>query len=578
MKKQLATIALIGISLSTIFAQELVKDIYPNADDSDPETFTKIGDKLFFSAYTPTEGRELWVSNGTAAGTSMVKDINPGVDNGINTEEIIELNGKAIFSADNGTQGEELWVSDGTAAGTVMIKEIHGAPTASNGSHPRYLTKMGDEIFFNASNEISGVYNEELWKTDGTAAGTVLVKEINPSSRSRPQFLTEMNGKLYFNANDGSGEALWATDGTEAGTVLIKSNSSGASFSPSEFIQMGDELIFSAHEDATNNELWKTDGTTSGTVLVKDIATGSVASSNAGEFVMVGDILYFRIDDNEIWKTNGTATGTEMVADGFTGIFSKMSFRDALYFVAQDGLYGKEIYVLEDGSSAQLLKDINQNSSSGVRTNPFFEVHGSTLFFSATSSNNNDYTLWQTDGTTAGTIAVPTAPNSLIEAEEKLSFGNKLYFVGVSDIVGGTGTELWVFDNLSSTTIEEEACPSYTYEGIEYTETGDYDFTYTNTLGYDSVVTLKLTICGNVAISNLQEFEVSIFPNPVGNVLNINTEKDLTGISLLNTNGAIVKSFDPSLNSFDVAGISQGMYFLEVKSAEKKSVIKIIKR
>src|SRR5215472_9379010 len=81
-----------------------------------------------FAARDAVYGNELWVTDGTTAGTSMLLDINPGYASS-NPSDIVSLgNGKALFSASNGTTGYELWITDGTAAGTYMVKDIN--PTA----------------------------------------------------------------------------------------------------------------------------------------------------------------------------------------------------------------------------------------------------------------------------------------------------------------------------------------------------------------------------------------------------------------------------------------------------------------
>jgi hypothetical protein len=50
-----------------------------------------------------------------------------------------------------------------------------------------------------------------LWRSDGTAAGTIMVKNINPSGDSYPVFLTAVGSTLYFRATDGTnGNELWS--------------------------------------------------------------------------------------------------------------------------------------------------------------------------------------------------------------------------------------------------------------------------------------------------------------------------------------------------------------------------------
>ncbi len=90
------------------------------------------------------------------------------------------------------------------------------------------LTNVNGTLYFGASDGTNGT---ELWKSDGTSAGTVQVRDIRPgASDAFPDYLTNVNGTLYFRANDGAnGTELWKSDGTSAGTVLVRNISPGAS-------------------------------------------------------------------------------------------------------------------------------------------------------------------------------------------------------------------------------------------------------------------------------------------------------------------------------------------------------------
>ena len=136
-----------------------------------------------------------------------------------------------FFNYDKGPHEEELWTSDGTSSGTLLVKDFF---PASSGAGPFDLTNFDGTLFFSADD---GAHGDELWKSDGTAAGTVMVKDIDPGSTgSFPSDLTNVNGTLYFAANDGAdGQELWKSDGTAAGTVMVKDIGPGLYSSAPDF-------------------------------------------------------------------------------------------------------------------------------------------------------------------------------------------------------------------------------------------------------------------------------------------------------------------------------------------------------
>src|SRR5262249_14576175 len=135
---------------------------------------------LFFTANSTTTRRELWKSDGTAAGTALVKDINVDRTYSANPGPIIDVNGTKFFGADDGVHGWELWKSDGTAAGTTLVKDIspggiyaypygYGPASSSLGN----MTNLLGMLFFTASNSMNNTMPlPGLWKSDGTEAGT----------------------------------------------------------------------------------------------------------------------------------------------------------------------------------------------------------------------------------------------------------------------------------------------------------------------------------------------------------------------------------------------------------------------
>lgn len=152
---------------------QLLRDVNLATRDSAPQAIIQVGPVVYLLADDGVHGYELWRTDGTAAGTALVKDLNPGAGHALRPEyspRLTNLNGTLFFVATDGTAGYELWKSDGTEAGTVLVKDINPGPGSSL---PNLLTVVGDLLFFDANNGVAGI---EPWRSDGTAAGTQLVK------------------------------------------------------------------------------------------------------------------------------------------------------------------------------------------------------------------------------------------------------------------------------------------------------------------------------------------------------------------------------------------------------------------
>lgn len=153
---------------------------------------TVSGNQLFFTAAAEGSGGELWVSDGTSAGTRLVKDINtrtPSMTGGSSSAQYLKAFGNnLVFSADDGINGRELWISDGTSVGTLMLEIATGSRTLAgtttpNSSDPRHLTAVGGKVVFSVDHDGDGSQlNREFWETDGTIAGTRRIAGVSPIS------------------------------------------------------------------------------------------------------------------------------------------------------------------------------------------------------------------------------------------------------------------------------------------------------------------------------------------------------------------------------------------------------------
>ena len=224
----------------------LVKDIYPGINPSSPSYLTDVNGTLYFSANDGINGAELWKSDGTAQGTILVKDIKPGIGNS-SPRDLVSINGILFFTANDGIHGYELWKSDGTEAGTVLVKDAN--PGTGSSYVATQMVELNGKVFFYLDD---GVHGYRLWKSDGTDTGTTIVKDVNPFHGNIDMPLVNANGTLFFSAsvdslNSTKGWELWKSDGTESGTILVKDIDPGhSSSSPRNFVNVNGTLFFSA--------------------------------------------------------------------------------------------------------------------------------------------------------------------------------------------------------------------------------------------------------------------------------------------------------------------------------------------
>lgn len=395
----------------------LVKDINSalTTQGSSPGNFCLLNGMVFFAAEDFSHGRELWKCDATGAGTTLVKDIDPTFlysvngspvsANSSNPGEFIASGSSLFFIATDATNGTELWKSDGTAEGTVIVKDIR---SGSGSSSPYSLTRVGNTIFFIADDGINGF---ELWTSDGTSGGTILVKDINPGTgRSYPELLTAVGNTLFFRVGSGTnGIELWKSDGTSTGTTMVKDVFPGNNYGdgPSYLVAMGSVLYFAAADHVSGWELWKSDGTLAGTVMVSDINPGS-ASSFPSSLRVAGSTLYFTARGDLIWgyglwKSNGVPGGTVQVRRS-EGIQSLTAVGSTLYFVQDDGVVGKELWK-SDGTylGTTLVKDITPGL--GWSSPASLTEVGTNLYFVA-DDGARGLEIWKSNGTSAGTTMV----------------------------------------------------------------------------------------------------------------------------------------------------------------------------
>ncbi len=377
----------------------------------DTPRFKNLSDGWLFMANDGIHGYEPWFSDGTRRGTWLVKDIFPGHRDAVGSGDAnlaLVLDGIVYFAADDGQHGRELWRSDGTSAGTFLLADIN---EGVGGSAPALSAVVNGALFLAADD---GSHGKELWRSDGTLAGTQMVADINPSGDG-VGFRVEMahvGSEVFFRANNGvDGWELWSSDGTAGGTSLVADIRSGPDSSyPGQFAVLDDAIIFLANDGTDGNDLWRSERTSGQTALVADLPEHGSYHSNALLNNQVYYVSSVRQGVPGLWQTDGTVAGTELVKElpPYSGPNVKLvAAEDKLFFVTADTDHVNRLWV-SDGSTAGTRALYPPTADKFFWVNPGNQMLsvGSELFFNASGK------VWKSDGTDAGTVRVETAPGT----------------------------------------------------------------------------------------------------------------------------------------------------------------------
>jgi ELWxxDGT repeat protein len=457
----------------------LVKDLYPGTYPGPynyvPHSLTRIGDTIFLIG----DVSDLWQTDGTEAGTHRVTTFDVLSLQTLPTE-LTSLDSTLLVVADDALVGNELWRSDGTYSGTTVIKDIR---VGTNSSSARAIGRVGDHLYAEA--DLNPFLSDvKLWTIDGTPVMPQFVTDLGiigyPStilswasfadrfyyvaSHGLPNALSETDGtpsgshvikdqfwvntvrvagsRMFLVGNDGG---LWVSDGTTKGTVeLLRGRGIDLEALENYLTPLGNDVLFTYR-----SELWRSDGTPEGTVILKDF-NSMVPKS----LTIIDGVVYFTITNRaltltptrELWRTDGTAAGTVRVkqfsSDPFRSTLGNLTKNGAtLFFTADDALWKS------DGTELGTVQ---------VKTIPRYgyklTLVGSKLFFTAPLVNYGNVTeLWVSDGTSAGTAPVTTGMWDHGQSPAQLTtVSNTLYFVADD---GEAGLELWKTDGTAGGTV-----------------------------------------------------------------------------------------------------------------------------
>ncbi|MFC6859362.1 ELWxxDGT repeat protein [Zunongwangia atlantica] len=385
---------LFAVLLFAVCSYKLIAQQYIGTFNSIDE-MVSLGNTDYFLADDGIHGKELWKTDGTPNGTSMLKDILEGTY-GSDPENLFVFKNHIYFSANNGITGHELWRSDGTIEGTVLVKDIH--PSHRIGSNPKNFTVYQGELYFTASNEyING--SQKLYKTDGTSNGTKLVYADNSSSFVN---LTVANDLLYFSNK----QLLYKYDSVTNETEKMDIDEY---YSVAELNSFHNELYFITHTSYRGNIRLYRITQSEDIILLKEFNQDAYGDQDIYDFTQIEELVFFSKTnsdgssnyENTLWKTDGTSEGTVLVKK-----------------------YGW------------------QRHYSGSRISNFIEYNGK-LYFNG--GGENAYALMESDGTAAGTFPVYNQNDINIDKDGEFIVANNL-------IHFSSGRNIWTSNGTSENT------------------------------------------------------------------------------------------------------------------------------
>lgn len=420
-----------------------LKDVNPGPQGSNASRLLAVGKSVYFVANDGTHGLELWKTNGSAAGTLMVKDISLGNQSsfvsdrsGTFTNQILgKFGNQVFFSSRSSSVQNTLWRSGGNDSNTSPIVAFSARNTGAINNNIAPIT-TNDSIYFMASATDAGLFPQyQLWKSYGSPSTTN--ESIPTLSSESISNLAGFNGLAIFSYRVpfSNTTELWRTDGTSAGTMRLANVDSGLLPIPTPKV-MGNYLYFAGNDpnllNSTGVELWRTDGSVAGTKRVKDIVPGSASSFPHG-FDAVNDQLYFSVDASDgvqLWKSDGTDAGTILVKTfPLFSIPGPMTAVGAdLFFEAYDAEHGNELWKTQGTEATTLLvRDIWPGHNSSYARS--MQALSGKLVFSA-DDGVHGRELWISDGTAAGTTlwydivpgAVGSQPRELTVVDSRIIF------------------------------------------------------------------------------------------------------------------------------------------------------------
>lgn len=363
---------------------------------SEPSGLLQVGNDLIFAANTGS-GNEPHKYNLLTQTAGIIQNINGNFTDSMLKNEFYKLNNKAYyFASDNSNL--QLWSTDLSTNQTSKVKDFNIYYYPSNNNMIAKI--LNNKLYF--------VFQQKLYISDGTTAGTFQISDIYNVGNS----LQESNGNVFFfGSNNIYGKELWKTDGTLAGTTIVKDINPGfnSSITSDKMYKINNKIVFIATDNNFNQELWSTDGTNSNTVNFYPLINSypvfydyDVESHNGMLFTINGDL----------WKTDGTFNGTNLIYNNIPNINKITYFKNKTYIDTNTNIYSvdqADQVITLSNPSGTILQTIAPSSNGN--------------YLALRERNNDTSKIYFFDDTSLLQSNIKFTPdNKFIEYQDKLLF------------------------------------------------------------------------------------------------------------------------------------------------------------
>lgn len=573
----------------------------------DPHSFTELNGRLFFIATDMPTGREIWYTEGWPDTTHLLLELNPGYDFGLEGN-LYKVNNKLIFKANvqslplgstlqDSIVGSELYVSDGTASGTQLLKDI--SPGLNNFGNPSdsyidlensVMNTSGSKMYFTAMDTL---YHSSIWVTDGTDTGTYCLKpdlySINPYM-STVRLLGLSGDQLFFSYKDTTQQdGLWVMNVNSGIADLVKSIKLD---DYDQYVIKDGKLYFIAVSALSNDkEFWISDGTTPGTFKLSDAIIpylqstvsfnnkyyfkGEVPGANGGQSTLSTRLCY----------TDGTPSGTGYIKNVFAESTDEniAIYNNRLYFSGADTsvlanynpLYQYPGFGLcaSDGTDAgTVVHAVGQTGDSKVSA--FFEYNQKLYFRNYTQTETALYSIDNQDAIVRvieelkATYHIKDQDNQYLKTQN-----NDLIFYN-SDPANAILSGFSIFKAQDPMTVlpahpiqvnadtDPKLTKYYKFKG-NYYFSGYYYTVPSESTGYQL---WSIQIPRETGIKPMDREKLSLFPNPAGEYINVGLNEHAM-YQILNISGTQIRAgyIQKGNSKISLSGLAPGNYVLMTK-------------